>query len=76
MIWHRINLNHLLLLMGKDAGDIPMEFGFVLLRDEGLSPFDSKHNVNIELGIGSCHDGFPNAIKFGGDVLIFRRFHL
>ena len=55
MIGHRVDLNDLLFPVCDDAGDISMEFGFMLFWDEGLSRFDSKDDVNVELRVGICH---------------------
>ena len=55
VIGHRVDLDDLLFPVGDDAGDISVEFGFVLFWDEGLSRFDGKDDMYVELGIGICH---------------------
>ena len=59
MIGHRINLNDGLISAVDDAGDVFVEFIFVLFWDKGLSSFDSKNDVSVKLGIGISHDVFP-----------------
>ena len=55
MIGHRIDLNDFLFPVCDDAGDISVEFGFVLFWDERLPRFDGKDDVYVELGVGVCH---------------------
>ena len=59
MIGHRIDLNDGLIFAVDDAGDIFVDFIFVLFWNKGLSSFDGENDVNVELGIGVSHDVFP-----------------
>ena len=58
MIGHGIDLDNGLFFLSDDAHDIPVEFGFVLFWDEGLSAFNGEDNVYVNLRIGIGHD-FP-----------------
>ena len=54
MIWHRIDLNDGLIFAIDYAGNVFVEFIFVLFWDKGLSSFDGKNDVNVELGVVSA----------------------
>ena len=60
VIRHRVNLNHLLLFVSDDAGNIFVEFIFVFFGDDGLSSLNGKDDVYIELSVGICHLYFSN----------------
>ena len=62
MIGHRIDLNDGLIFAVDYAGNISVEFIFVLFWDNGLSSFDSENDVNVELGIGISHDVRPQKV--------------
>ena len=55
MIGHRIDLNQFLLFVGDDASYVFVEFGFVSFGNKGLSSFDGKDDVYVELCVGVCH---------------------
>ena len=71
MVRHRINLNHLLLFVGDDAGDVFVDLGFVLFGDEGLSSFDGKDDVYVELCVGVSHLCFPMKVSFMDIALLW-----
>ena len=56
MIWHRIDLNHCLLFIGDNAGNILVQCFLVLLGNEGGPAFDCNDNAYVKLGIGICHN--------------------
>ena len=63
-----------------DAGNISVEFIFVLFWDKGLSSFDSENDVNVELGIGISHDvlslgNFSHVAPLGLSYLVCRVFY-
>ncbi len=55
MIGHGIDLNHLLLFLSDDAGNIFVELFFVFVGDEPLSCFDGKDDVYVKLGVCVWH---------------------
>ena len=55
VVRHGVDLNQLLFPVRDDAGDVFVEFSFVLFGDKRLSSFDGKYNVYVELAIGVCH---------------------
>ena len=56
MIGHGIDLEDGLFFVSDDAHDIPVELGFVLFWDEGLSTFNGEDDVYVDLRIGVGHD--------------------
>ncbi len=54
------HLNHLLLLVGDDAGNVFVELSFMLFRNKRLASFDEKNDVYVELGVGVRHSCFSN----------------
>ena len=62
MIGHGIDLDDGLFFLSDNAHDITVEFGFVLFRNEGLSPFNGEDDVYVDLCIGVGH-GFPTEMS-------------
>ncbi len=60
MIWHRIDLNQLLLFVGDDAGYVFVELVFVFFGEKRLPCFDGEDDVYVELCVGICHVCFSN----------------
>src|ERR1039458_3659936 len=56
MIRHVVDRNQLLPLVGKDAGDVFLQFVIVLRRNEILPALHGEHDVNVDLGVGVGHE--------------------
>ena len=65
VIGHRIDLNQFLLFVGDDASYVFVEFGFVSFGNKGLSSFDGKDDVYVELCVGVCHLYFSIKLCYG-----------
>ena len=80
MIGHRINPNDGLIFAVDYAGNISVEFIFMMFWNKGCPSFDSKNNMNVKLGIGISHDvlplgNFSHVAPLGLGVFVYSVFY-
>jgi hypothetical protein len=78
VIGHVVDGDEFLFLTGHDTGDVFLEFVIVSRWNQTLSAFDSKHDVNVNLGVRVGH---PNKMSLPTELVnsiydgLLQRYH-